>query len=364
MSNRGGKQKDSMVNEVCQTCQQKTMVDNSLLMYVSSYASRASRLNTRSIVLNFYSDDAIMSAKQVLEENVKEYLPDHPAIGVRRTGSSKRSASDAIVDDIIDLMTAIRKVDAGGIPLFVCSDAKSLPNTGPEEAGNMLTVLETLASQQQQIRMMQESMSLFRIDLDKVNKNQTTVAINHNIPVADHQPSDDSRETEKQFAVEATSNAKTSCEASEVIPVKEDKRNYSNAIKQKPKDNDTSSSFQAGGKRPNKGMNKSAQKTSLVRQSRIGGTNDSNALRAGPSRFQLQITNVNNELSTGDIKKYMSEKGVEVVNIEDKSSDGWETKRFLITLLYQDYETVMKADFWPKKIYFKRWFPAKVKQQQ
>ncbi len=44
---------------------------------------------------------------------------------------------------------------------------------------------------------------------------------------------------------------------------------------------------------------------------------------------------------------------IEVINIEDKTSEGWQTKGFLLKFDYKHYEQVMSADFWPKKIYFR-----------
>ena len=92
---------------LCQCCQTKLFVDNGLLMYVSSYSSRAPRLAIKSAVLNFYSSDAVASARQALEDSVKDIISDHPALGVKRTDSVKRTACDAMLDDILDLLGAL-----------------------------------------------------------------------------------------------------------------------------------------------------------------------------------------------------------------------------------------------------------------
>ncbi len=86
---------------------------------------------------------------------------------------------------------------------------------------------------------------------------------------------------------------------------------------------------------------------------RIGGTGDSVLLIDGPQTFQVQITNVNSELKADDLKEFIvnKEMGIEVINIEDKTSERWQTKCFLLTSDYKHYEQVMSADFWPKKIY-------------
>ncbi len=43
----------------------------------------------------------------------------------------------------------------------------------------------------------------------------------------------------------------------------------------------------------------------------------------------------------------------------NKTSDQWQTKRFLLTFDYKHYDPVMGAEFWPKQIYFKMWFPVR-----
>lgn len=120
------------------------------------------------------------------------------------------------------------------------------------------------------------------------------------------------------------------------------------------------------GKRPNKGVNKDNNKTPEMgaknnrKVSRIGGTaEESGILRAGPSNFQLQITNVSPTLSDEDISVYIEGKSANIkpLKIEDTTSEGWSTKRFLITFDYKYCDTIMSEDFWPRRIYFKRWFP-------
>ena len=119
--------------------------------------------------------------------------------------------------------------------------------------------------------------------------------------------------------------------------------------------------FEKAGKRPNKGVNKS-QHSKTVKQKSQGGSDDSNILKSGPDTFQVTITNVNNSLDETKIKDYVGSKGIEAKNIEDTSSTDWSTKRFLLTFSFEHYEQVMAKEFWPKRIYYRRWFPARTKK--
>ena len=45
--------------------------------------------------------------------------------------------------------------------------------------------------------------------------------------------------------------------------------------------------------------------------------------------------------------------------VEDTTSEGWNTRRFLLTFDFKYYDRVMAQDFWPQQIYYKRWFTRK-----
>ena len=75
------------------------------------------------------------------------------------------------------------------------------------------------------------------------------------------------------------------------------------------------------------------------------------SLRAGPKTIQVQLTNVNAETSTEDIAKYVEnvgDKTVKAENVEDTSSDGWDTKRFLVTFKYELLQSVTNPELWPE----------------
>ena len=50
----------------------------------------------------------------------------------------------------------------------------------------------------------------------------------------------------------------------------------------------------------------------------------------------IQITNVNPELLADDIKVYVQskDKDIKVLNVEDQSAEGWNTKSFVLTVDY------------------------------
>ena len=137
-------------------------------------------------------------------------------------------------------------------------------------------------------------------------------------------------------------------------------------------DDETQNKFQEiglrNGRRPNKGQSRIAGNDRRPQKSKgIGGeAGQSDVLKAGPTQFQVQITNVNPSLSCEDIKSYICGKqgNVDVSNVADTSSPGWSTKRFLLTFAYEHMNDVLAKEFWPKNIYFKRWFAPKSKENK
>ena len=101
---------------MCMCCFQRTVVDNALLMYVSSYRSGSAHLNLKNAVMNHYTAEAIATARQIMEDSVKTAIPDHPLIGKKRTTSVNRSASDANLEDIVEMFKSLDKCENEEIP--------------------------------------------------------------------------------------------------------------------------------------------------------------------------------------------------------------------------------------------------------
>ena len=86
-----------------------------------------------------------------------------------------------------------------------------------------------------------------------------------------------------------------------------------------------------------------------------------NGLLAGRDTFQVQLTNLHSSTTCSELKEFVQKKikDKESFKVTDTSSEGWETKRFLLTFAQKDYDTVVDEAFWPSRIYFRRYFPAR-----
>lgn len=285
-----------------------------------------------------------------MEDHVKHLIPEYPHLGKRRTDSVNRQARDIMVDDIIEMFRAVDNSSLpGGVPVFVAVDVSKLPPSGPEAAGSLMSLMESLAVQQRQITQMQETMSSIRIDVDKNRADIGTMSPNKR-----NEPS--AMETEKEgdkSVIAVTDGDDTSIDTEQ--PSRDD--TYAQAVGRQTLV--AGGQFQNGKKRPDKGKDKGKFKGS--RSEKVGGTAESSILTAGPKDFYVQITNVYNEIDEDNIKDYISGKAddITVLNVEDTTTEGWSTKRFLIRMEYKHMDRVMTPEFWPKNIYYKRWFPRR-----
>ena len=77
-----------------------------------------------------------------------------------------------------------------------------------------------------------------------------------------------------------------------------------------------------------------------------GSGSESEILVTGPTTFKVVITNVCESVNEDDLKTFFREKGLDPpLEIEDRTSDGWSTKRFVLTLPTSKSDKVMVASF-------------------
>ena len=78
----------------------------------------------------------------------------------------------------------------------------------------------------------------------------------------------------------------------------------------------------------------------------------------------VQLTNVHPDTDIAAIRDYIKDKDatLDPIEVKDTSSVGWQTKRFLVTFASVAEEKVLSSEFWPGKIYYKKWFAPRSRQ--
>ena len=347
-----------------------------LLAYVNTYRKTSAAYNVKQAVLQHYNVDKITEARNTMVEHVKDIIPQFPSLGAKRTDSVNRTAKEIMVFDIIDMYKALDKTSGVTVPVFVAADVRDLPPACPEVAADIMSVHETLASQQRQLAELLNTVTQVRKD---VEKNKQDIKKNSQV-----MPDETNAETGQDAQTQNDRCPPTDEPVNQDPPrASGSKAGYRDAVQKKPNKQNTAAGeavvasdgegFQAPGRRPNKGINKSQganQGTLRTPQHRSKvsgacGTAANDGLCAGPKQFQMQITNVGCEVTEQQIADYIATAGSGTVvaeKVEDMSSPDWDTKRFIVTFKTAHRDAVNAPDFWPKDIYYKRWFKAKAKK--
>ena len=342
---------------VCKGCVKKDNEDNSIVLnevlaYIGTYHKRATSLQLKLAMCTHFHEDQLENAKKILIQCLEEVDIDIGEYTKSRQDSARRSMKEAIMEDIIQIFKAMDlSMDANAIPTFAAADVSKLPPVGPEEAGNLMSFYEVLNRQQDIILRLERNLNELRDDVTGLQANQL-------------------RPTYATRTAHGLQNTWPSPQQSVQQPVRK-------ANEPPQRDNTTAigSSSQPHGQRPvsNQLAADDGFQTVMPKRpprppgekSKSGSATGSNMLKSGPVQFHVQLTNVNPTLVTDDIKNFIISQDDTIVpeEIKDTSSEGYHTKRFLVTFKMTDYDKIMSEEFWPDKIYFKRWFPPRRPQQ-
>ncbi len=89
---------------------QKVYVENNLLAYVASHVDGSSKVKLIEVVVNHYSQDAIIQVKKDLRQSITQYIPDFEGLKKDRVNSTKRENYVAETEDIVGAMIEIGRI--------------------------------------------------------------------------------------------------------------------------------------------------------------------------------------------------------------------------------------------------------------
>ena len=326
---------------------------NGLLTYVSSYQN-ATPLSIKTAVSCNFDSVAVEEAKRDLLNGIQHLNIEIGDAGTIRQNSINRSAKEANLDDILQIFSVIdqTEIDENNLPIFCAQDLTKVPLAPPEASANMLSIYDIISRQEKQMMTLINELASVKKEVAEM-KSVPAVRTAYSVaaatpPVYVGAPA--ARAKESRGPAPGPSRGDEPGE-----PFPELSRRAEPNTMTRDKDG-----FQLVDYKKKKvvGTNKS--------QARKGAADKSDILVAGPSKFTVQITNINPEKEADDIKNYITaqDANMKILDISDTSTAGWNTKRFLVTFEMTSYEKVMSDDFWPSNIYFRQWHEARPKRQQ
>ena len=101
-----------------------------------------------------------------------------------------------------------------------------------------------------------------------------------------------------------------------------------------------------------------------VRDAKYGRRKDGeHPSKAIPRRHDFVVFNVPQDCSVDTIKSYISDNGVQVLDISRLSKEEWNNQSFCVTVLHVKEPTVSDPEFWPEDIGYRRFFKKRINQQ-
>ena len=351
-------------NVVCETCythrtKEKKVVINPMLTFIVNYQHRSSSMQLKIAITSFYNEDEVEEAKRILIANEQDLSLDLQELSKDRQNSSSRSAKEANIDDVIQIIKLLdgSDIQEDAMPKFCTDDLTRLPPAAPEASGSLMTLFEIIARQEKSIQSMQQSI----VDvMASVHKNSSSIDAMKSVSAPSYAgavnwPNLQKRNTNDQGAGPSTSTAANRPNGPQG-PQTQPPYGHQRQPPFGPPASDMNSQMA-----PPLGAKTTGPSGRRPTNKKKGAAGGSDILTAGPTKFQVQITNVNPNLNDDAIKDYISNKdatiNIDSVKIDDTSSPEWDTKRFCITFGIEYFDIVMNEDFWPERIYFRQWFP-------
>ena len=224
-----------------------------------------------------------------------------------------------------DIMIAMNKLDAVEHEIiFLVDDVSKVPAMAPE-SGTMIAVVEEMTAMKNEMKHLQDMVIELRQQMLYYEQKLTSGLWDS-----------DERETIPKKPAPVSTNTKPKQQRptmAEVVTAEVDEAAFT-LVKSKRRES------------------KKKKRKALPK----GTTEGSESFQSGKTDYKVVLTYIHPDTTTDSVKEYIADKGINALDIEDKSSADWNTKRFVVKLPADSLETVMTPAFWPKNIVFNRWF--------
>jgi len=319
-----------------------TYVVNELLMYSVSRLDADTPADVMTVVNNFYCDEAVVDAKNILWQHYGDLAALGKNIG-RRTKLKH-------VEDVIEAIRTIdiKYPDRATLPVvFVALNLKCLP-LAAEEGGveHRIAVLEA-----------QMSEVLRNVATPPAPQPQKYSAVVD----PSHQESHAQQSVHGHPGGARQPGGGTQPRPSRMVPTQpvrvEHHTNSSQRPQLRPRDVPTQSLN--GSQRFSGGEDdQSWNHVTYRKRNTVYGKKKSDGLKAPARRYEIVVFNVTSESGAEDVKSYMSDCDVKVEDVKKLSGDTSTVQSFKVDVAYKDKDIVLNSDFWPQDIgcrpYFRR----------
>ena len=148
------------------------VIVNELLTYAKHHINSSTIENVKRMILHFYSENDIVSAKRLLwsETSGSKLLGKYP----ERKSTDTRPVAVAHINDIMESLKVLDAADK--IPDFVAKDLDKLPDRQPEEL-NMLSLIQRVADIEKTLKLHSHTLSTISIDVISMKDSVATMLL-------------------------------------------------------------------------------------------------------------------------------------------------------------------------------------------
>ncbi len=301
-----------------------SVIVNELLCYITQYMHSTTNAGLKAVCARYFSDEDIAIAKGIIWSLADAHLSSFKS----RNDSKLRSAAEA---DLNDLLDALGKIDGKvKLPTFAAVNIDKMPRFNPED-----------------------------LDLFSLNERLSQL--------------------EKKFELHECMMEKRS-----ISSVMDSSKLYSSAVKsptvpnvtkaQPPKQSATAHTDEKGKKPPptKKGTSlnheiKDAEGFEFPRyhRKRLRANQNDNVVKgnASPSKIRgaaltrdMFVSHLDRDTNAKDLEDHIKEKGIVVIDIEQKSNEKANLKSFKVKVNKSDYEKMMDPEIWPRGVQCRAFF--------
>ena len=338
------------------------LIKDELLCYVSNYFAKSSRDNIKRILHSFYTKSDISVAKNILASVFQNDTRISQCLQIRKD-SIHRAAHEADLSDILDVFDKIDASDDGDDPpLFVAANVERIPKCSPEEMSpfgfsDRLASIESL--------LQKHDSAISRIEPTVVTLSESMANIS-NVTTYDSRPPPSSERSDYRNAL--VSNVASG--AGVIIPsAMAGSRPTSGAPpyrgppllpsryggRQRNMDSISARGQSQFSRHDNQGYT-----TVMGRKRRntlnYGNRASTSSFRAAPRVSKIFVCRVDQNVSDNDVKSWVTDSHIDVINFERKSKDEAMYKSFCVTVNFADEDKLLADDFWPDGVGYKKFF--------
>lgn len=327
------------------------LVRNELLCFAMNHSMRFDNLEVKNALLEFYGEEAVSDAKQLLWDHYKDDLPPF-----EKRINRGRSIKEKEVEDILKAITELHtRYASSAMPVaFVALDMRRLPAYSPGQL-NPFFLLDRVMTLERQVVKLTEMVSSSSVYHDP--NSSYAEACKATQGPQPHFPLLPSGKRNTASNVPSNGSVRGSQQKAPVV--------LSASAQQLPRDErergDTETMNPHGSEDDGFTLVKRPSRRKQRPKAVFGKKQGNCDIKAGRRRAEFFVFRVHKDVTVDQLKKYVSDNSsLAAVEVESKSRENAASHCYrLVVEGYEDLFVLLREDFWPEGVGCRRFYKRK-----